>query len=226
MAKKVVDTIIISDIHLGFSLSQTTKLLKTLSEYKSHRLILNGDIFDDLNFNRLRHEDWDVLSYFRKLSKRQDVIWIVGNHDGQASILSHLIGVKVHNQYSWNDGGLRCLAIHGHQFDRFITKNIFLSYAAGWLYYGLVHLDGRHPYFTDLVKKYSRSWLRLSNEVASGALMYGRLYRAEAVFCGHTHRPLTQVSGKMTYYNSGSWVETPATLITIKNGQIKSINIE
>jgi len=30
----------------------------------------------------------------------------------------------------------------------------------------------------------------------------------------------------MTYYNSGSWVETPATLITIKNGQIKSINIE
>lgn len=106
----VVDTIIVSDLHLGSSVSRGKRLLELLHAYTYRRLILNGDVFDDLNFKRLTKDDWRFLSYIRKMSNPKrgiDVVWVIGNHDGGvADILSHLLGVPVHEEYVWEAGGL------------------------------------------------------------------------------------------------------------------------
>ena len=39
-----IDTLIVSDIHLGLDLSRPKKMLEAIDKYKFKRLILNGDI--------------------------------------------------------------------------------------------------------------------------------------------------------------------------------------
>ncbi|MEI6378471.1 MAG: metallophosphoesterase [Candidatus Falkowbacteria bacterium] len=214
-----VDTVILSDIHLGLSQSRALALVAALKSYRFKRLILNGDIFDDMNFGRLNSDHWEVVSYIRHVSKFSEVIWIIGNHDGRALFLSRLLGVKVYDFFEWQEGRVKCLAIHGHQYDRFISKNLFISNLAGWVYYWLRDIEHSNQFMTDLIKRYSRSWLRLSDEVAKGALRLAKEKGAHFVFCGHTHLPLKMSHKGIEYINSGSWVESPSSMIIIDKGK-------
>src|SRR5262249_4070873 len=125
------DTIIVSDLHLGSEVSRACSALRMLKSASCNRLILLGDIFSDLNFRRLKKEHWRFLGYIRKLSnpKREiEVVWVEGNHDrGLAQVMSHLVGIRVNQEYAWEFCGVRHLAIHGHQFDRFVSRNRMLS---------------------------------------------------------------------------------------------------
>ncbi len=216
-----VDTLIISDIHLGFEFSRVAKLREILSQYRFKRLILNGDIFDDLNFNRLNSEHWEVLSLFRHLSKFSEVVWVIGNHDGRVDVLSRLLGVAVHTDYQWKVGRQKYLAIHGHQFDRFMSEDPVISNLAGNLFYFLKRFEGKNETLTRWIKKHNRSWLRLSDEVAFGAIKYAKAKGADYVFCGHTHLARTLEIGGIKYFNSGCWVELPSHLIILKGKEVE-----
>src|SRR5262249_58850582 len=62
------------------------------------RLILNGDVFDSIDFRRLHKSHWKVLSLIRKLSDTVEIVWLAGNHDGSAEVISHLLGVTVQDE--------------------------------------------------------------------------------------------------------------------------------
>ena len=49
-----IDTLILSDLHLGADMSRAREALRVLRRNKYRRLILLGDIFADLNFGRLK----------------------------------------------------------------------------------------------------------------------------------------------------------------------------
>src|SRR5271170_4346390 len=139
------DTLILSDLHLGADMSRARDALRVLRDTQYRRLILLGDIFADLNFGRLKKEHWKFLSFIRKLSnpKRHiEVVWVEGNHDhGLTDIMSHLVGIRVYQDYAWEYGGLRHLAIHGHQFDGFQVNRIRLSQWGTSLFLQLQKLD-------------------------------------------------------------------------------------
>src|SRR6516165_12739352 len=93
----LLDGIVLSDLHLGSSICQAKSLVKFLEslvedELTTTRLILNGDVFDSIDFRRLNKNHWRVLSLLRKLSDRIEIIWLCGNHDGSAEFISHLLG--------------------------------------------------------------------------------------------------------------------------------------
>ena len=115
------DTIIVSDVHLGSSVSLAAQLHRLLHVAKFKRLILLGDIFSDLNFSRLTKQHWALVGHIRKLSNPKrgvEVVWVEGNHDdGVSDVMEHLLGIKVHMEYTWDWNGAKCLALHGHQFD-------------------------------------------------------------------------------------------------------------
>src|SRR5262245_26603258 len=114
------DAIIISDIHLGSRMCQAKELDEFLSRIRVKYLILAGDVFDDLQFNRLQHWHWQALSRIRKISDHCEVIWIRGNHDVvSARTMSHLLGVHVRNNYEWNQRGRRMFVVHGDRWDAF-----------------------------------------------------------------------------------------------------------
>ena len=213
------DTVIISDLHLGSRLSRAKDAVRMLRQQNFRRLILLGDIFCDLNFSRLKKDHWRFLSYIRKLSNPKrgvEVVWVEGNHDqGLSHLMSHLVGVRVYQEYFWEFGGQRLLAVHGHQFDRFVVNNELLSRLGASAFLALQRLDSRSGSFSRFLDRLNSAWLRLTPKVATGALAYAKHHHVDCVFCGHTHQSLQAEQEGTRYYNAGCWTSSSATYITV-----------
>jgi UDP-2,3-diacylglucosamine pyrophosphatase LpxH len=215
----VCNTLILSDLHLGAETSHAREATRVLKENRFQRLILLGDIFADLNFARLTKEHWKFLGYIRKLSnpKRHiEVVWVEGNHDhGLTNIMSHLVGVRVYQHYEWEFFGLQHIAIHGHQFDGFQVNRVRLSRLGTSLYLQLQKMDFKTKPIARLIDRLNTRWLRMSPKVAAGALAYARTHGADRIFCGHTHEAIHTEENGIEYYNSGGWVDSKLTYLTI-----------
>jgi UDP-2,3-diacylglucosamine pyrophosphatase LpxH len=218
---KHADTIIVSDIHLGSEISRVKDLMETLEGYSYDRLILLGDIFDDLNFSRLRRCHWDFLSYVRKVSTQREVIWVEGNHDsGLFEVVPHLLGVKACSEYVWEYNGVKHLAIHGHQFDRFVLNNGRITALASHIYRIAQKIDTSRFIVSRFLQRKSTTWLRLSMKVAYDAVRYGTPKGVRYVFCGHTHQAMSLIIDNVYYFNAGCWTDRPASFISITSGGV------
>jgi len=216
----IYDTLILSDLHLGAETSRARDALRILRQSRFRRLILNGDIFADLNFARLKKEHWKFLGYIRKLSnpkRNVEVVWVEGNHDhGLTEIMSHLVGMRAYKEYRWEYQGRTHIAVHGHQFDSFVVNNVRFNYLFGTLLYlQLQKWDSKNKVLTRFLDRLNTRWLRMSPKVAAGAIAYARQNAAPRIFCGHTHAALHWSEQGTEYYNSGSWVDSRATYITV-----------
>lgn len=225
MSDVTFDTLIISDLHLGSELSRAGEALDLLRSVRFGRLILLGDIFSDLNFRRLTREHWQFLSYIRKLSnpkRKVEVVWVEGNHDqGLSTIMSHLVGVPVYQQFVWQYEGKRHLAVHGHQFDRFVCRNLLISRFGEFLYHEIQKVDGRTKAFSRFLDRMNTRWLRLSTKVATGAIAYAQQGRIDRVFCGHTHVAMQTEQHGIAYYNTGSWIDARPTYVTVSEEGVR-----
>jgi len=213
------NTLILSDLHLGAETSHAREATRVLRENCFQRLILLGDIFADLNFARLTKEHWKFLGCIRKLSNPKrgiEVVWVEGNHDhGLANIMSHLVGVRVYQDYRWEYRGLQHIAIHGHQFDGFQVSNLRLSRLGTSLYLQLQKMDFKHKPIARMIDRLNTRWLRMSTKVSAGAITYAKHHEAQRIFCGHTHQALHVEQDGIGYYNSGGWVDSRLTYLTI-----------
>ena len=220
MAK--IDTFIVSDVHLGSAVSRAKELLSVLKAHDFDRLILLGDIFDDLNFSNLEKDHWELLSYIQELSnpkRKIEIVWVLGNHDELIfKVISHFIGIKVTQEYIWEYKNEKYLAIHGHQFDRFLANNKFVSDVASFIYIILQRSSLRLSRF---IKRASKKWLRLSGKIAQGAARHALKKDISYVFCGHTHREAAEVISGVHYFNVGCWTDIPSIFITIGEDVIK-----
>jgi len=220
--KKITHTLIISDVHLGSRVSRSREAAHLLKQYEFRKLILLGDIFDDLNFNNLREEDWKFISMIGKYCRTHKVRWVEGNHDfGLAKIFGAMIGAKVFRVYRWQIGGKKYAAIHGHQFDNFLVDNYFISILATRIYNIIQMADFSDKRISRYLKRSSKGWLRLSGKVARRAILYARLHRIDYIFCGHTHKAMEERRGSVHYYNSGCWTDIPQTFITVDQDNIR-----
>lgn len=190
-----------------------------------------GDIFDDLNFKRLKKEHWSFLSYIRKLSNPKnnvEVVWVEGNHDeGLSKITSHFLGIKVYREYSFRIEDKNILAIHGHQFDRFLNENIIISNVASYVYDKIQKLGGEKQTLARWVKGKSKGWLRLANKIAFGAAEYAKNRGFNTVVCGHTHQASYKyfTDLNMSFYNTGCWTDIPSSYIIITTeGEFKILH--
>jgi UDP-2,3-diacylglucosamine pyrophosphatase LpxH len=219
MDHPVHNTLILSDLHLGAETSRAREATQVLKDNRFERLILLGDIFADLNFARLTKDHWKFLGYIRKLSnpkRNVEVVWVEGNHDhGLTDIMSHLVGVQVYQQYVWRYRGLNHMAIHGHQFDGFQVNRVRLSRLGTSLYLQLQKLDFKSKPVARMIDRLNTRWLRISAKVAAGALAHARYHGADRIFCGHTHEATHVQRDGIDYYNSGGWVDSRLTYLTI-----------
>ena len=219
MSAVVYDTLILSDVHLGAEVSRARAATRMLQENSFRRLILLGDIFADLNFGRLKKEHWKFLGAIRKLSnpKRNiEVVWVEGNHDlGLTNVMSHLVGVRVFQEYKWNYAGLTHLAIHGHQFNGFAVSSIPLSYLGTRLYLQLQKLDLKGNPFARLIDRLNTRWLRMSANVARGASRTRGARRRPHLLRAHAQCHARASRMAVDYYNAGGWIDERLTYITI-----------
>jgi UDP-2,3-diacylglucosamine pyrophosphatase LpxH len=215
----IADTILVSDLHLGSEVSRAREATQFLESAVFNRLILLGDIFCDLDFRRLKKQHWQFLSLIRKLSNPKrgvEVVWVEGNHDhGLAQLMSHLVGVPVYQEYRWDYRSVRYLAIHGHQFDRFLVDNALLSAAGEFIYLQIQKVDFRDSKIARWLDRLNSRWLRLKPRVAAGALAMAQSRGIDVVFCGHTHIPHYANEYGAQYFNTGCWIHERLTYVAV-----------
>jgi UDP-2,3-diacylglucosamine pyrophosphatase LpxH len=196
-------------------------LLKSIEagEIQTRRLIINGDLFDGWDFRKLKKSHWKVLSHIRKVAGISEVIWIRGNHDGPAEIISHLIGVDFLDEYDMESGGRRILLLHGDRFDSFIAERPVLTRLADNFYRLVQRLD-RSFYLARLLKKGSKTFLRCSEQIRDKAREYAAKRGFDCVVCSHVHMATEDRSESVEYYNTGCWTESPCHYLAISDGDL------
>jgi UDP-2,3-diacylglucosamine pyrophosphatase LpxH len=220
----MLDAVIVSDIHLGSAACQAKQVCQLLEriadgEINTTRLILNGDVFDSIDFRRLNKSHWKVLSLLRKLSDDIEIIWLAGNHDGSAEIISHLLGVTVQDEYVLRTGPEKLLILHGHIFDDFIETYPRLTWLADQFYRLMQWIDRSHR-FAKMAKHGSKTFLRCARKIADGAVELARKRGCSMVACGHIHVALAITSQPIPYFNSGCWTELPCAYLTVSDGDV------
>jgi UDP-2,3-diacylglucosamine pyrophosphatase LpxH len=218
------DCLIISDLHLGSGVCQAA-LLEEFLEWavvNTRELVINGDIFDDLNFNRLSKRHFACLKVIRRNSDRDDLrlVWVRGNHDGPADVVGHVVGVEVREEYVFENDRIRLLVLHGDQFDRFVNSyGLLTEIACGVFYY----IQKWAPHQTArAIRRVSKEWQRSSDLIREGAVAYAASRGCSHVACGHTHLPMIEEAGGMLYANSGTWTEhPPCPFLSIAGDEIR-----
>ena len=223
-------TLIVSDLHLGLPASRPRDLLATMEQWRFERLILLGDVFHDWSFRHLCADTWRLLAHIRRLSQQREaeIVWVLGNHDRHlAHLVAKLVGVETTESFRWQYRGRSFLAVHGDRFDSFIstyarTSALFshaYAFAQRWL-----SRKGEWP------KRLDRAHVgfsSLSRQVEQGACGYASAQGVDVIVCGHTHRAKRAVfdlagpSGSaIEYFNTGCWVDRPASFVTVGAGGI------
>jgi UDP-2,3-diacylglucosamine pyrophosphatase LpxH len=219
------DAIILSDIHLGADNCQAKRACQFLhrlvrGELCTNKLILNGDVFDSIDFRRLKKKHWKVLSLVRKLSDRMEIIWISGNHDGSTEFVSHLLGTTVVEEFILHSGGRKILVLHGHAFDEFLDAHPILTWIGDCIYFLLQRIDRTHR-FAKFAKKSSKTFLRCARVIEEKSLDYARRKGCVAVCCGHTHVAAARYASAVQYFNCGCWTEWPGSYLTVIDGYVR-----
>lgn len=218
------EAIIISDIHLGSNICQSKKIFNFLvqieKENNTKKLIINGDLFDSWDFRKLNKNHWKIFSQIRKISKNIETIWISGNHDGPAEMVSHLIGVEFIQEYSFIGNNKRILVLHGDIFDNFISKYPRLTKLADNFYRFLQKVD-KSFYWSRLAKRSSKTFLRCSEQICNHAKNYAKNKNYDVVICSHTHFATQNLDNGVEYYNTGCWTEKVCNFISVEQNNIK-----
>ncbi|GAC1346592.1 MAG: hypothetical protein NVSMB14_09570 [Isosphaeraceae bacterium] len=221
-----LDCLVISDLHLGSDVCQA-RLLEEFLEWavvNSRVLVINGDIFDDLNFKRLTKRHFACLKTIRRNSDRDDfrLVWVRGNHDGPADIVSHVVGVEIHDEYVFDNGKLQLLILHGDQFDHFITEYRGMTDIACGIFY---YIQKWFPHrAARAIRRISKRWQRNSETVERRATEYARSKGFRNVTCGHTHLARDSQNDGVRYINTGTWTEHPPCPFLAVRGEEMSLS--
>ena len=216
----MLDSIIISDTHLGSDVCESKQLYAFLELVysKTKKLIINGDFFDNLDFRRLKKSHWRVLSLLRRMSKYVEIVWIRGNHDGDAETISHLIGLEFKSEYQFQSGGRQFMCLHGDQFDDFIYKYPNTTRMADMVYRTIQRFDKR--FLPQFIKQRSKTYLRCNENIIKKSREYAMSKNIDCVCLGHTHHAVVNKNHAVWYANSGCWTEKNCTYLAVKDGQM------
>ncbi len=232
MVKKELDILVISDVHLGTYGCHAKELLNYLSSVNPKQVILNGDIIDMWQFSKSYFPESHV-QILRKILKFASegipVHYLTGNHD---EVLRKFADSSMGNLHLANKlllelNGEKAWFFHGDVFDvtmqhsKWLAKLgaigydslILLNSLVNWL---LVKMGKKKYSFSRRIKASVKEAVKFINkfEQTASAIAIAKGY--DYVICGHIHqaemKEVSSTNGKVTYLNSGDWVESLTAL--------------
>lgn len=232
MDKRNVELVVISDVHLGTYGCHAKELLKYLKSIKPKTLILNGDIIDIWQFSKSYWPE-SHMKVIRKLmkfvSEGVHVHYLTGNHD---EMLRKFDGMEMGTFHLQNKlilelNGKKAWFFHGDVFDVTMQHSKWLAKMGAVGYDTLILINsfvnwvltalGREKMsFSKKIKAKFKDAVKFINgfEQTAAELAIEKGY--EYVVCGHIHqaeqREIISEAGKVTYLNSGDWVESLTAL--------------
>ena len=232
MKKRKVEVAVISDVHLGTYGCHAKELLDYLSSIKPKILVLNGDIIDIWQFRKsyFPSKHLEVIKKIISMStKGTKVYYITGNHDeflrkftdlhmGNISLIDKLV-LELDHKRAW--------IFHGDVFDASITQAKWLAKLGAVGYDTLILINsftnwiltkmGKKKYsFSQKIKASVKEAVKFINQFEQTAAELAIEKGYSFVICGHIHhadiREIKTEKGKVTYLNSGDWVESLTAL--------------
>lgn len=232
MAKREVDIVVLSDIHLGTYGCHAKELLQYLKSIKPKALVLNGDIIDIWQFSK-RYWPATHMMVIKHLiglvAKDVPVYFIPGNHDEMLRKFKdfQLGSLKITNKLSLKIDGSNVWIFHGDVFDVVMQHSKWLA-KLGAIGYDTLILINRFVNF--ISEKLGRGKVSLSKKIKNsvkGAVKFINNFestvcniaaenRYKYVICGHIHHPeiktVVTENGAVVYMNSGDWIENLTAL--------------
>lgn len=233
MQKRIVDVVIISDLHLGTYGCHAAEIVNYLQSIAPQLLILNGDIIDGWQFNK-RYFPASHLQVIKEilnlLSNGTRVVYITGNHDEMLRRYSdiHLSNFQLADKLVLEINGKMTWVFHGDVFDNTTRGSAKLIAKLGGHGYDWLILINR--FVNWCLKKLGRPKLSFSKKIKNSVkkavswiadfeqtaaeLAIEKKY--DYVICGHIHQPQKRTietkDGSVIYMNSGDWVENLTAL--------------
>ena len=219
-------TLFISDVHLGTRGCQAELLLDFLKHNDAGTIYLVGDMVDGWRLKSgwywpQSHNDV-VQKLLRRSRKGTRVVYIPGNHDEfmRDYLGQHFGGVEVINQIIHTAAdGKRMLVIHGDQFDVVVMHARWLAYFGDWAYelalwsntwFNRARRMLGLPYwsFSAWAKLKVKNAVNFIGSFEATLAAEAEKLGADGVICGHIHHAAIRQIGKVTYINTGDFVES------------------
>ncbi len=233
MQKRAVDVVVISDLHLGTYGCHANEIVNYLKSISPQILILNGDIIDGWQFSK-RYFPASHLQVIKEiinlLSAGTRIVYITGNHDEMLRRYTDMELGKFHltDKLLIELNGKKTWIFHGDVFD-VTTKGSakILSRFGGKGYDLLILMNRGINWCLKLMKREKMSFSKkIKNGVKKAVKWIGDFEQTAAelaiekkydyIICGHIHQPQKRIietkDGKVTYLNSGDWVENLTSL--------------
>lgn len=227
MAKRKIQLLVLSDIHLGTYGCRAKELVQYLKGVKPDMLILNGDIIDMWQFskNYFPKSHIEVLRQLLKISiSGVPIYYITGNHDDALRRFSSFSLGNFHlvDKLVINLDGKKAWFFHGDVFDASIQYSKWLAKLGGYGYSFLIlmnvfinfilhRLGQKRMSFSKKVKNNVKKALSYINDFEKNAAEIAIDRGYDYVACGHIHNPqIREISnrrGAVIYLNSGDWIE-------------------
>ncbi|HAO47082.1 MAG TPA: UDP-2,3-diacylglucosamine hydrolase [Chitinophagaceae bacterium] len=234
MKKRKLDILVLSDVHLGTYGCHAKELLLYLKTVKPKTVILNGDIIDIWQFNK-RYWPKSHMKVVKQLmtwmGKGVKIYYVTGNHD---EMLRRFTGFKMGSLRIVNkvilelDDGKTAWFFHGDVFDVTMQHSKWLAKLGAVGYDTLILINRFANFISEKIFKKGKLSLskKIKNSVKSAVKFINRFEQTAAdigisnkydyVVCGHIHQPEIRVieneDGKITYLNSGDWIENLTAL--------------
>ena len=233
MQKRTLEVAVISDVHLGTYGCHATELLHYLRSINPQLLIINGDFIDIWNFSKRYFPPAHlevIKEVMQMVANGTRVIYITGNHDELLRKYSDMqLGhFTITDKIVMEINGKMCWIFHGDVFDATTRGSAKMLARLGGKGYDLLILLNRFINWTlQLVGREKMSFSRkIKNGVKQAVKWVGDFEQTAAelaiekgydyVICGHIHQPqkreVVTAKGKVTYLNSGDWVENLTSL--------------
>ncbi len=215
-------SIIISDLHIGsryFQFGIFERFIEKLPH--DYELILNGDIIDS-PYAKMEASDQEALDLLKKISCRQKVVWIRGNHDN-GYVPKNIGKIIFISSYSI---GKRLLITHGDDFDDIMPRSRLFIKAFNLMHKLRIKMGARPVHVAEYAKKWKAFYRILRKNVALNAVKCAAENGFEAVTCGHTHFPEDMTLDGIRYINTGAWTESPAYYLHLTANEMGLIQVD
>ena len=240
---KRIETLFISDIHLGTKKSKPDKLLEIFDKYKFKKLVIIGDFIDLTSLSKKIY--WEnnhskviqkILKYSRK---KVEVVYILGNHDYYLRELIkdgniNLGKIEICNEHIHQTiKGERIYICHGDQFDGVVALNPILYRLGDWayelsfklsrLYNKIRRIMGMQNWsLSKYLKSKVKNLISFVNDFKTISVKKIEDTECNSIMIGHIHTPEI-ILGEHNYYNTGDFCESCSCIIEDNKGNIKLI---
>jgi UDP-2,3-diacylglucosamine pyrophosphatase LpxH len=232
MAKREVDIVVLSDIHLGTYGCHATELLQYLKSIKPKAVVLNGDIIDIWQFSKRYWPSTHMMvvkHLIGYIAKEVPVYYIPGNHDEMLRRFKdfQLGSLKITNKLSLKINNSSLWIFHGDVFDVVMQHSKWLAKLGAIGYDTLILINRFVNFFSERMGKGKVSLSKKVKNSVKGAVKFINKFEDtvcsiaaennyQYVICGHIHQPEIRTveteHGPIVYMNSGDWIENLTAL--------------